>query len=263
LAGCPEEASPPDPGPSPTIPASSIGEAPEKEPPTSEAAQNASDPVLPGEKAEAPAEPPRLGLTRLGRDEDVWIDEKAREVVMVGQVCLINGPLEMFACPRRTKEHESVISIKTKASTVHAGLLALGAVPGHPAIFGDAFKPAEGPVIEVLLEWKDAAGKVQKGRAQDWIRNRKTGESLESEWVFAGSKEFRDDRTGEVFYMADDGDMICVSNFSDAMLDLTVESSETMNRLDFEAFTERIPPKKTPVVVSLRVKLEAPRESAN
>jgi hypothetical protein len=36
--------------------------------------------------------------------------------------------------------------------------------------------------------------------------------------------------------------MICVSNFSTALMDLPIESSDSNSSLQFEAFTEKIPP---------------------
>ena len=56
--------------------------------------------------------------------------------------------------------------------------------------------------------------------------------------------------------MANGGDVICVSNFEDAMLDLPINSSKNNDELAFEAFTERIPPIGTPVTVILEPVLE-------
>src|SRR5215217_5642329 len=66
-------------------------------------------------------------LLRLSKTNDVWFDNKRKAVVVDGQVCLREGQLEMFACPKGTKEHESVVSLNCKADEVHAGLLAAGA----------------------------------------------------------------------------------------------------------------------------------------
>jgi len=43
-----------------------------------------------------------------------------------------------------------------------------------------------------------------------------------------------------------------VSNFSTALLDIPVESSQSDAELLFEAFTERIPPRGTPVRLTLK-----------
>ena len=72
------------------------------------------------------------GLVKLSKTGDVWLDTKRKAVVVDGQVCLREGQLEMFACPKGTKEHESIISLNSKAEEVHAGLLAAGAKPGSP-----------------------------------------------------------------------------------------------------------------------------------
>ena len=86
-----------------------------------------------------PAPPPKLpapeGATRLSPKYDVWVDAKRGVVLVDGQVSLRRGMLEMFACIRNTKEHESVVTADTQAFLVHAGLLRLGAEPGHPAQF--------------------------------------------------------------------------------------------------------------------------------
>ncbi len=61
-------------------------------------------------------------------------------------------------------------------------------------------------------------------------------------------------------YAANSGDVICVSNFAEAMLDLPINSSKNNAELEFEAFTERIPPVGTPVTVILEPVLEAKKE---
>ena len=52
---------------------------------------------------------PPAELTKLSKTGDVWFDKKRKAVVVDGQVCLREGQLEMFACPKGTKEHESVL----------------------------------------------------------------------------------------------------------------------------------------------------------
>ena len=74
---------------------------------------------------------------------------------------------------------------------------------------------------------------------------------MEANWVFAGSFFVTDEKTGEKFYQAEGGDLICVANFATATLDLSATSSATNDDLMFEAFTERIPPVGTPVTIEL------------
>ncbi len=57
----------------------------------------------------------RLGWGRAPPDGKVWLDTKNKRVVLEGEVCLREGQLEMFACLKGTKEHESIVAVPTKA----------------------------------------------------------------------------------------------------------------------------------------------------
>jgi hypothetical protein len=75
---------------------------------------------------------------------------------------------------------------------------------------------------------------------------------LDVGWVFAGSGFYVDSQTGEKSYLAEGGDLICVSNFPSAMLDLSVKSTDKQDEgLMFEPWTERIPPKETEVTMEM------------
>lgn len=193
-------------------------------------------------------------LVRLDPVFPVWADRENKRVVMVGEVCKREGPLEMFACLRRTKEHESIVVVDTRAQVVHAGLLAVGAKQGTPVRYDPEYRAATGDEIEVTVSWKDKQGKVQTARAQDWVRHGGTKKAMEHPWVFAGSMLYKDEVTGETRYMADGGDFVCVSNFGTAMLDLPVQSSSLNRELEFEAFTDRIPDEGTPVTLIMAPK---------
>jgi hypothetical protein len=194
------------------------------------------------------------GMTRLMPDYDVWLDQKNKRVVVDGSVVLREGQLEMLACPRGTKEHEAIIAVDTKAYAVHAGLLAAGAQVGTPVQFQPKYQPATGTEIDVQVVWTDRNGKVHTDRAQDWIKNVKTGKAMEYPWVFAGSGFWQSDPGGPKHYMAESGDFICISNFPSAMLDLPVESSQSNDALLFQANTDRIPPLGTRVRLVLTPK---------
>jgi hypothetical protein len=213
----------------------------------------ASEPSTGAEAGGAKSKDPP-GMKRLMPEYDVWIDPKNKRVVMDGTVVLREGQLEMFACPKGTKEHEAIVAVDTKAYSVHAGLLAVGAEVGTPVQFQPEYKPATGTEIDIELVWRDAAGNVQRARAQDWIRNVQTGKAMALPWVFAGSGFWVDEADGQRYYLAEQGDFICVSNFPSAMLDLPVESSQDNAQLVYEAFTEHIPPLGTRVRMVLTPK---------
>lgn len=187
------------------------------------------------------------GLVRLSKEQEIWIDPKRKLVVVDGVVALREGPLEMFACSKGTKEHESVVAVNCSAQLVHTGLLAVGAVPGHAVQFEPSYVPASGTEIEIWVLWTDAAGKRQKVHAQDWVRELRTQKEMAHPWVFAGSGFWTDESTGARYYYGDSGDLICVSNFPSATLDLPIKSSQANDELAFVAFTDRIPPSGTKV----------------
>jgi hypothetical protein len=200
--------------------------------------------------------PEPKGAKRLSPDYDVWLDPKQKAVIVDGQVSLREGMLEMFACTRNTKEHESIISANTKAYLVHAALLGLGAEAGHPVQFVPKYRPPSGTEVDVTVMWLDENGKEKTARAQDWVKDIQTEKAMKHPFVFAGSFFRTDPETKKRYYQAEGGDFICVSNFSTALLDIPVESSPTEAELLFEAYTDRIPPLGAPVRMTLKPKLK-------
>ena len=238
----------------------------EKGPPTSGASASEDAAPIEAPEVEAPAKKSKLPphLVALNPKETVILDKKRKRVILQGEVCLNRGPLEVFACLKGTKEHESIVAIDTEAVTVHAALVAAGIEPGSPALWQPEFKSAEGPEIAVTIFWTGDDGKRQHAKAQDWIRNARSGEVMDDHWVFGGSmfekrKTYQFDpktkkrvETGEKeFYLGEEGFLISVSNFTSAVLDVPVQSSDSNVGLLFEALTERIPPVGTKVQIVL------------
>ena len=177
----------------------------------------------------------------------LWVDRDRQRVYVDGYVAMQDGPLEMFACPIGTKEHESIVATLARSSEVHAALLAIGAKPGTPVEFLPNFVPATGQRIRVWVCYRDAEGKYRAIDARRWVRKSGSERHMESDWVFAGSGFWKDPSDGREYYRADSGDMICVSNFNTAMMDVTIASSAEADELQFSPFTPRIPRRGTPV----------------
>ncbi len=49
-------------------------------------------------------------------------------------VCLHKGLLELVACTKGSKEHESILSIAARPMHIHTAMLLMGARPGTPAM---------------------------------------------------------------------------------------------------------------------------------
>jgi len=75
---------------------------------------------------------------------------------------------------------------------------------------------------------------------------------MRAHWIFTGSRLVTDRRTGKNSYQAEGGDLICVSNFATAMIDVDVRSSASAGEgLLFEPDPTQVPPLGTLVTVEL------------
>ena len=199
------------------------------------------------EEVAAKAFLPPPGAKSLSKTGRLWIDRKHERVYVDGYVAMKRGPLEMFACPVGTKEHESIVAALAKSRDVHAALLAIDATPGTPVRFRPEFLPPTGQVIRVWVCWYDSKDKFQLVDAREWIEDLKTEKAMTAEWVFAGSGFWQDPEDKREYYQADSGDMICVSNFSSAMMDVAISSSADADSLRFVPLESKIPDRETPV----------------
>jgi len=217
-----------------------------------------------------PQQPPRLpappGVQAMPEPHRVWIDAKQKAVLVDGYVSLNEGLLEMFACPSGTKEHESVVAVYSSAQTIHTALLAVGAKPGHPVQWDPKFAPPAGTEIEIEVHWPVASSHREPNQnwricsAQLWLTDLSTKKPMSHPWVFAGSGFWKDEESGREYYLAEAGDLVCVSNFSSATLDVPIKSSQVNDGLLFEANTSIIPPIGTPVRLVLKPKLKKEKQ---
>ncbi len=220
-------------------------------------------------------------LVRLDKEMAIWVDKDKKNVVLQGWVCQTRAPLEFFMCTGRgiirlnpydgeegmpdqilqfmgAKTHEAVLCVDVRPSIIHAGLLAIGAKPGEPVSFQPEFKPATGEEIDIRVRWKDADGKIVEKRAQELVRDAATGDEMDIPWVFAGSFFYTDEedtaQPPKRFYAADsEGEIIGVSNFPSAMLDVPKASSDSNAELIFQANQDTLPERGTPVTILMRV----------
>jgi uncharacterized protein YbaR (Trm112 family) len=108
----------------------------------------------------------------------------------------------------------------------------------------------------MTAEQRDEMKKLSKekvfAKAIDELFAKSQSRMMKAEWVFAGSGFFVDEMTGEKFYEAEGGDLICVANFPSAMIDLGIESTASgEDNLLYECYTENIPPLETEVILEL------------
>lgn len=188
-----------------------------------------------------------------------------RRVVMDAEVVLRQGFLEhLLSRSEAGKDHESIVSAPFDAEILHTALLGTGLQPGKPARFINEkreqdFHPATGDVVKLYFEYEDAQGKTVAVPAQKWVQFAKDGKPLETDWVYAGSfKGKSTTAAGEefVYFGANDGRVVCLTNFGTALLDLPIESADGDPQgdvLGYKANTAVIPERGT----RIRVIMEA------
>jgi hypothetical protein len=233
---------------------------------TSEVLPHADEAATPQEKAaskpgDSTKQNDASNAKKVEMGKNVWLEVQRdkRCVVVEAEVCLREGMLEHLMCRKRTKEHEAILAADVDARDIHKALLLAKATPGTTVKYKEdgTIIPPTGTKIKVTLLYKDKEKPITIA-GREWVRDVRTKKSLQHDWVFAGS-EFQVnplEKDKPPLYAANAGDVICVSNFEGAMLDLPINSSKNNAELEFEAFTERIPPLGTPVTVILEPVLE-------
>lgn len=199
----------------------------------------------------------------------VTINVQERCVDVEGAVCLHRGALELVACTKGTKEHESIVAIEAKPMHLHAALLLLGARPGSPATrqqLGDQAErwfdvPPSGGPVDVFLVLKDSGGKSVEHPISDFIApsNKRSGESTSPKkpfpthtFLFAGSV-LEGAGPGPRRYLSDEsGNVISLSTFGDEVLCLPSIYSQDTEALLWQVNASKLPAIGSNVILRLR-----------
>lgn len=209
----------------------------------------------------------------------IKIYPERRIVDVTAQVSLTEGLLELVACTKGTKEHESIVRINALPLHVHTALLLVGARNGTPAMRKPIneeqtrwmhVRPSGDP-IAVSLVIQDANGnEVERPIAEFIMRSEGDPympdlgyESDEPEaekalfpsvFTFTGS-HLIDQKDGGKQYLADQsGHVITISTFGDELLGLPDVQSRENGELVWEVDPTHLPPLDTEVKLRLRPK---------
>lgn len=212
----------------------------------------------------------------------VTINLKEQCVDVASSICLDQGTLELIACTKGTKEHESIIVIEALPKHVHTALLLLGAKPGNPAmrkaLDEDGTRwvdfPPRGAAVEVFLLIPDKNGKLAERPISDFIvsvsgdddpssgqprNDAKKGRFPTHTFVFAGSI-LDGDETGPRKYLSDlSGNVISIATFGDELLCLPEVHSDANDQLMWELDRTDLPAVGTKITLRLRPQLPKPK----
>jgi hypothetical protein len=202
----------------------------------------------------------------------VAINLQERCVDVESSVCLHRGTLELVACTKRTKEHESIVAIAAKPMHVHAALLLLGATPGHPAMRKQTGEPAErwidlppsGGPVDVYLLLKDKEGKMVERPISDFIAPSGQGYSGPARteqgvkfpthtFIFAGSVLWGDGPGPRRYLSEESGNVISLSTFGDELLCLPGIHTQENGMLEWEVNATGLPAVGSNVTLRLRL----------
>lgn len=237
-----------------------------------------TDDTAPTKKAEKPEVEMADGREEL-KLPGIKVNLKERYVDVDATVCLTEGLLELIACAKDTKEHESIIALDAKAAHVHAALLLLGTRPGNPArrmfIEGEEEGqgrwidyPPRGEKIDVFLVVKDEEGKAVERPINDFLikeedhydvleeeKNKEIERFPTNTFLFAGSHIYQGEQ-GPAKYLADvDGNVISISTFGDELLCLPDITTHGNDGLVWGVDSTHLPEEGTKVILRLRPQL--------
>jgi hypothetical protein len=236
--------------------------ATEDDPPTAEAMANAIQ--LPGIK----------------------IDIENRNVDVEATVCLTEGLLELVACTKGTKEHESIVAVKAEPVHIHTALLLIGARNGNPAMRKPINEeqtrwmhlPPSGDPIEVFLVVTEENGETVERPISDFITRTEGdpympypdyGESSSKDddsqneekfpnvFVFTGSHLIEGEDGGREYLADQSGHVITISTFGDEMLGLPDFQSRENGLLVWEIDSTHLPKLDADIILRLRPKFKS------
>jgi arylsulfatase A-like enzyme len=204
------------------------------------------------------------------------IKRKEQCIDIDATVCLREGALELIACTKGTKEHESIIVVDAKPVHIHAALLLLRAKPGNPAMRkplddkGERWEdiPPQGCPVKVFLVIKDKEGKSIERPISDFItrsddpynstpgngeRDGKDDAKFPTHtFLFAGSMLIGEG-SGPRRYLCDQsGNVISIATFGDEMLCLPEVHSADNGALMWRADPTHLPALQTKIILRLR-----------
>jgi hypothetical protein len=236
------------------------------------------DKPAPGRPATKPATRPTTKPARKNfKLPGLVVNFQERCVDIEGAVCLRQGLLELIACTKGSKEHESIVAITARPMHIHVALLLLGARNGNPAMRKPINKegtrwidvPPRGDPVGVYLVFKSKKGEMVERPIGDFVApadrradgNVRAGNGDAAEdtkfphtFLFAGSF-LHDSGPGPRKYLCElSGNVISVVTFGDELLCLPGIQGHGNDSLMWQVDPADLPAIGTKVTLRLRPK---------
>lgn len=256
------------------------------------AQEPAKEPAKAEEKVGEKAKPTEEHKAEKEAEELIKLANNREELVMPGmkimvkkgyididaKVCLTEGMLELIACTKDSKEHESLIMVEPKAAHIHAALLLIGAQPGNPAMRKEVqtedglrwvdLEP-RGQEIEVYLVFNNKDGQpeehpikkfLMKGQEENFDgvpdkEDKKEDRAFPTHtFLFVGSHVFKDGEADPIYLADESGNVISLATFGDELLALPGVHGHNNEGLVWAIDSTHLPPLDTKVILRLKPK---------
>ncbi len=230
----------------------------------------------------APVEPVVKPARKNVKLPGLVVNFQKRCVDVEGSVCLDEGMLELIACTKRTKEHESIVVVHAKPMHIHTGLLLLGAKNGNPAMRKAVDEertrwvdiPPRGDPVDVHLVFKNSDGNQVDRPISDFVTcsegdpdglfvaeegdacNDDKDSKFPKNFLFAGSL-LHGDGPGPRRYVADvSGSVISIATFGDELLCLPGMHAKANDALMWQIDARHLPKVGSKVILRLRPQIK-------
>ena len=125
------------------------------------------------------------GMYKLG---NIDLDRNRKTITMPGEVNMSYGLIELLACTKIGKRHESALVMDIQPIHLQTALILLGLeFTGGVRYQGDPITP-KGDRVRIWVEW-EADSQTKRYRAEDLVFNRIKESHMEyTDWIFTGSR---------------------------------------------------------------------------
>ena len=186
----------------------------------------------------------------------------AGQIEIEAWVCLDGGWLEQIACSPGTREHESLVVIKSRPSDIHAALLLAGYEPGSPGrwIYEQGqvqLTEPTGDPLDVFVRYSHGNRTIEEPIGVWMIDGEDRASFPESHWVFGGSTFAPNPQwmgPGEHYVADQTGSIIGLVTFGDEVIGYqrVIADQEAVEAPQWQVRTEHVPPIGTAVTLILR-----------
>ena len=205
----------------------------------------------------------------------ITLNLEERCVDVNATVCLHEGLLELVACTKGSKEHESILSIAARPMHIHMAILLMGASPGTPAMrkAGTRWVSVEpaGDRVQVSLVFAESKGKPQEYPIGKFISPAQPDEisgipakkklaTFPASFLFAGSHLVENGAGPRKYVCEQSGNVISISTFGDELLCLPGVHGHQNDGLTWQVNPKGLPGIGEQVILRLRPKVKAPHK---